>query len=181
MKILRNVIVGLSASLLVACGTSASAVTRPEPSPQSARPPIAQFDPCTLITAGEASAATGKSMANIVSTGGPSIPGACIYRGSNSVAFVYAQVYANAATAGAVKAAQFESALTAMFGSGTTSNKDVTGIGDRAIEITAKGDSGSGVAYLVYLSNVVFIIGVEPTSDSGVVARLAETAVGRLH
>ena len=182
MKIVREVVFGLSVVLLTACGSSSSATTSPAASPAAAESRIAGFDPCVLLTAEEASAASGKTMANIVAMGGPKIPGACIYRsGTASVVFVYAQVYPNAATAAAVTAGQFESALVAEFGSGKTSSNDVGGIGDRATEITAQGDAGSGIAILVYKSNVVFLIGVKPTSDSSLVQNLARTAVGRLH
>ncbi len=141
---------------------------------------MASVDACTLITANEASAAVGSPVTNLGATGGVQIPGACIYgaSGSSSVVFVYAQVYPDATTANAVQPDQVAAALAGQLG--VANAHSVTGIGDKALEYSASGTAGGGLAIFVFKYNVVMLIAVDPTTNSSTVEQLARTAVSRL-
>jgi hypothetical protein len=183
MNQFRNrLLVAAAIMAMTACGSSAAA-TVPSPSHGNSSVKIAGFDPCTLVTTAEASTAAGKTVANIVSLGGPSVPGACIYRASSNQAavFVYAQVYPDSATANAVTAQQFETAMSSLLGASASNTKDVTGIGDRATEFGIKGDAGQGFAIVVYRANVVFLIAVAPLQSASTLEGMAKAAVARLH
>ena len=135
------------------------------------------------MTAGEASSAAGKQVANLVSMGAPAIPGACFYgtQKSSAAVFVYAQVYKDAATADAVTVGEFQAAVSSQIGEASKDSKDVIGIGDRAYEFTVKNRSGGGQAILVFKGNVVFLIALDPSNSASAVEGLARTAVTRLH
>jgi hypothetical protein len=187
VKILGCLVFGAAVMLLVGCGSSSTAAFSPSPSPSATASGSAgkasAVDPCALVTAGDASSAAGKQVANLVSLGAPAIPGACFYgtqKGSAAV-FVYAQVYKDAATADAVTVEQFQTAVASQIGQSSKDSKDVGGIGDRAYEFSVKNKSGSGMAILVFKGNVVFLIALEPTSGTSTVENLAKTAVTRLH
>lgn len=171
---------------LAACGGSTSSsttTTSPSPSPSPTPVHIASVDACTLVTASEASAAAGATLANLASLGGVVIPGACFYGAQNSSVgvFVFAQVYPDSTTANAVTADQLSAALGGRIGVGATSGKEVSGIGDKAFEYTANGNAGNGIAIIAFKANVIVLIAVDPTADPTVVEGLARTAIGRLH
>jgi hypothetical protein len=176
---------GLLAAVLLAaaCGssgqTSSGSTPSPTPTPKQAQH-VATVDACTLVTADEASAAVGSPLTNLAATSPVQIPGACIYgaSGSSATVFVYAQVYPDATTANAVQPNQVAAALAGQMG--VTNAHSVSGIGDKAFEYTATGTAGGGIAIFVFKYNVVMMLAVDPTSDSGKVEQLARTAVGRL-
>ena len=187
MKILGCLVFAVAAMFLAGCGSSSTAAFSPSPSPSAKASGSSSkangVDPCALVTAGDASSAAGKQVANLVSMGAPVIPGACFYgtqKGTASV-FVYTQVYRDAATAGAVTVEEFQSAVSSQIGQSSKDSKDVGGIGDRAYEFTVKNKSGSGIAILVFKGNVVFLIALDPTNNESAVENLAKTAVTRLH
>jgi hypothetical protein len=135
---------------------------------------------CTLITASDASSATGKTLTNL-SSGTSAVPGACFYAsadGKTSV-IVFAQVYPDSSAAQSVSADQIAAALTGV-GSGLTNAKAVTGIGDKAVEYTISSSGSSGIVIFVFKSNVLVLIAITPSSSSTVIEQLATTAVGRL-
>jgi hypothetical protein len=182
----------LAALLLAAacgptCGSSTSSSSGSTPAtsikatPVVERPQhVATVDPCTLVTADEASAAAGSTLTNLAATGGVQIPGACIYGASDSstAVLVFAQAYPDASAASAVQPDQMAAAFGAQFG--VSNAKTVTGIGDKAFEYTATGAAGGGIAIFVFKYNVIMWIIVDPASDPSVIERLARTAVGRL-
>jgi hypothetical protein len=134
------------------------------------------------VTISEASTAAGAALTNLTANLPQAIPGFCFYGQQNGSAgvIVYAQVYPDSATANQVTAAQFSAALQAQIGTGATSAKEVSGIGDKAYEFTSNGNAGAGIAIIVIKSNVIFMIAVDPTSSPGTVEGLAKTAVSRL-
>lgn len=173
--------------LVVACGGSSDTSSSSSPSSGESRATlpslekhVASVDACTLITQDEASSAVGAPMTNLAATGGVQIPGACIYgaSGSSNAVFVFAQVYPDATTADAVQPDQVAVALAGRLG--VSNSHTVNGIGDRAFEYSATGTAGGGIAIFVFRYNVVMMIAVDPTTDSGKVEDLARTAVGRL-
>ena len=168
--------------LAAACGSSTTD-NSPAPTPSPSGPAlITSVDACKLVTDADASAATGSTMTNMASSGGVSIPGACIYSNSDNSAtvLVFAQTYPDATTADSVSADQIAAALQGQYG--ISNSRAVTGIGDKAFEYTATGTtaSSSGEAIFVFKSNVVFMILMSPSTDAGKVEGLARTAVGRL-
>ena len=181
---MRNLFLACAAVALCACGSSSSAATSssPSPSPSASEANIASVNACALVTQSEASSAAGKQLVNMTTLGAPTIPGACFYgaQGSSAGVFVYAQVYPDSATAHAVTAQEFQTALAAQLGKGATSGKEISGIGDKAFEFTGEGNAGNGVAIIVFKANVVFIIAVDPGGTTAV-EKLATNAVGRLH
>jgi hypothetical protein len=165
--------------LAAACGSSGGTSGGSTPTPARA-PHIASVDACTLVTADEASAAVGSPLTNLSATGGVQIPGACIYgaSGSSSTVFVYAQVYPDATAAGAVQPDKVAAALAGQLG--VSNAHSVNGIGDRAVEYSASGTAGGGLAIFVFRYNVVMLIAVDPTSNSNTIEQLARRAVSRL-
>jgi len=172
-----------AATAISACGTTPSANVVPSASPAHASAKITHLDPCAMVTASEASTATGKTLANSVSLGSSPIPGGCFYRSKSNpaVVFVYAQVYPDTATANAVTVAQFASAMSSMLSASTSDPKAISGIADKASEFEIKVGSGQGLAVIVFKNNVVFVIAMAPTSTESVVEGLAKTAASRLH
>jgi hypothetical protein len=173
--------------LVMACGGSSDTSSSSSSSPNGGRPTlpsleknVASVDACTLVTQDEASAAVGAPMTNLGSTGGVQIPGACIYgaSGSSDAVFVFAQVYPDTTTADAVQPDTVAAALAGRLG--VTNAHTVNGIGDKAFEYGATGTAGGGIAIFVFRYNVVMMIAVDPTSDSGKVEQLARNAVSRL-
>lgn len=167
--------------LAAACGSSGQTSSGSSPTPSTNKAlHVATVDACTLVTADEASAAVGSPLTNLAATSPVQIPGACIYgaSGSSSTVFVYAQVYPDATTANAVQPNQVAAALAGQMG--VTNAHSVSGIGDKAFEYTATGTAGGGIAIFVFKYNVVMMLAVDPTSNSGTVEQLARTAVGRL-
>jgi len=118
----------------------------------------------------------------MATSGGASIPGACIYGSSDpnkpASVFVYGQAFADATTAKAAKPEQIAAALNA--GLSVSNAKAVSGIGDSAIEYTAAGGQGNGLVIVVFKANVVFFIYVMPAPDPKALETLAGTAVTRL-
>jgi len=181
-------VAALAGALLfvAACGDASSSEATGGSSP-SERPPspnpvqhVASVDACSLVTADEASKATGATLTNLAGTSPVSIPGACIYgdSGSSASVCVYAQVYPDASAAGSVQADQIASALA---GRVAFSNAhDVSGIGDKALEYTATGSAASGLAILVIKANVVILMSVNPDTDPSIIENLARSAVSRL-
>lgn len=174
----------LVAVLLVACGGSNASGHASSPSPSSSPSAsgnhLTVSDVCTLVTAADASQATGTTLTN-VGAGGQSIPGVCIYGnqdGSTGV-LVYAQAYPDASAAGQVQPNQITAAFRGQYG--ISNAKSVTGIGDKASEFTATSASGSsGLAIFVSKANVVLFILMTPATDSAKIETLAKTAVSRL-
>ena len=173
--------IGVMAALAVGgCGGSGSSST-PSPSPNASPTLITAVQACSLVTADDASGATGQTLTN-PSTSTSAVPGACFYTsadGKTSV-IVFAQVYPDSSAAQAVSAQQVAAALTGA-GSGLTNAKPVTGIGDKAVEYTVSGSGSTGTVIFVFKANVLLLIAMSPSPPSTtVVERLATTAVGRL-
>ena len=184
----RTLLVATAAFAIVACGSSSSSGTSgsgsPSPSPSPSEAHIASVDACSLVTQAEASAAAGAALTNFTASLPQQIPGICIYAqqgGAGAGVIVYAQVYADTATADQVTAAEFSAAMQAQIGQGATSAKEVTGIGDKAYEFTDNGSGGAGIVIIVFKANVVFMIAVDPSNAPGTVEGLAKTAIGRLN
>lgn len=119
---------------------------------------------------------------NLAGATGVAIPGACFYgqtTGGSAGVFVYAQVYPDASAAGSVDANTLAAALGGRV-TGVTNAKVLTGIGDKAVEYSASGAGGNGVAILVFKANVVMMIVVDPAPDPTKAEDLARTAVSRL-
>jgi hypothetical protein len=116
----------------------------------------------------------------LATSGGPQIPGACIYASSDGKAsiFVYAQVYPDSSTALAVSPEQLAETLGATHVRADA--KAVTGIGDKAVEYTGTSSAGNGIVIFVFKSNAVVMIAVTPSTGSTAVEHLATIAVGRL-
>ena len=178
-----------SATLVIAClvaaacggsssSTAGSSSEKASPTPTKATQ-VSSVDACSLVTASEASAATGATLTNLSSSGGAQIPGACFYgsSGSQSAVIVFAQVYPDSSTADAVAPDQIAAALSGQYG--VSNAKAVQGIGDKAFEYTASSSAGGGIAIFVFKANVVLMIIVSPSTDSTKVEGLARTAVGR--
>lgn len=165
------------------CGASNSSSTgsgaSPSPSPSKSALITGTLDACKLVTATDATAATGITMTSL-SAG--SATGVCIYSGqtdsTSASVFVYAQAYPDASSADSISPDQMAAAFQGQFG--ITNAKSVTGIGDKAFEYTSTSSGGSGVVIFVFKSNVVMFIVVSPTTDSTKVEALARIAVGNL-
>lgn len=176
--------VSIVAGLLVlaACGgSSPSASNSPAASPSPTKEAtITSVDACKLVTASEASAAVGTTVANAAAASGISIPGACVYSSADgaSTVFVYAQTYPDTNTADAVSADQVAAALQGQYG--ISNARAVSGIGDKAFEYTATSTGSTGVAIFVFKANVVLMILMSPSTDASKVEDLARTAVSRL-
>ena len=187
MKLVSKIVLLLAAAaVMTACASSAAASNTVGASPSAvAKAParIAPVNPCTLVTASEASKVAGRTLVNSVTLGASPIAGGCFYsaHGTTSAVIVYMQVYPDSATAGAVTVEQFEAVMAVRLGATTGDPTRVDGIGDKAFEFTAKGGYGSAMGIVVFRSNVVFVVVVAPTTDASTVQGLARTAVGRLH
>lgn len=177
-RIWRQGAVAVAVLAASACGGSAGGSSSSGASPSPSL--IASVDACSLVTASEASSAAGTTLTNMV---GVTVPGACFYgqQGGSAGVFVYAQAYPDSAAANAVTAQQMSAALGMQVGAGATSGKQVSGIGDKAYEFTANGTAGAGNAIIVFKTNVVIMILVDPSTSSQNIEQLAKTAVGRLH
>ena len=166
--------------LMVACGSSSAASTTSNNSSEDKH--ITSVSACSLVTAAEASTVAGSTLTDLTSSLPQQVPGFCFYgaQDSSSGVIVYAQIYADRATADQVTAAEFSAALQAQLGKGTTNAKEVKGIGDRAFEFNATGNAGDGIAIIVFKYNVIFMIAVDPSANPGAIESLAKTAVGRI-
>jgi hypothetical protein len=174
-------VVGL---MVAACGSSnsptASSVS-PSPTSSATQKAISNVDACKLVTADEASSASGATLTNLAGASGVQVPGACIYSSSSAAAsvLVYAQAYPDASTANAVSPEQIAAAMNG--GYGVANAKAVSGIGDKAVEYSTTAAGGNGSVIFVFKSNVVMMIAVTPApASSSVIEQLARTAVGRL-
>jgi hypothetical protein len=173
----------VAAALTVACGggTTSNTSSRSSASPSPSKPALitGTLDACKLVSAADASTATGITMTSL---GAGSSTGVCIYAGqkdsTSASVFVYAQAYPDATTAGSVSPDQMAAAFQGQFG--ITNAKSVTGIGDKAFEYTSTSPGGSGVVIFVFKANVVLFIVLSPTTDSTKVEALAHIAVGNL-
>lgn len=116
------------------------------------------------------------------STGGigATVPGACVYAsadGATSI-LVYTQVYPDTSAADSVQPDTLATTLGAAFG--VSNAKNVTGIGDKAVEYTSATAGSGGALILVFKANVLIMVIESPASDTSVVESLAKTAVSRL-
>jgi hypothetical protein len=169
--------------LVSGCGSSSSSTTSsvshsPTPSPTASL--ISKVDACTLVTAAEASIATATAVSNLAAGSGVQVPGACYYASSDGAAsvLVFAQVYPDASSAGAVSPEQLAAAMNA--GYGVSNAKAVSGIGDKAVEYSTTGAAGNGTIIFVFKSNIVVMIVLTPATSSSAIEQLAKTAVSRL-
>ena len=175
-------VVAICGLLVGACGSSSpssKASVTPTPTPKAKT--ISNVDACKLVTAADASTATGVTVTNL-GAGAPGT-GACIYGsadGTSSV-FVIAEAYPDATSANAVSPEQLAAALNGAYG--IANAKSVSGIGDKAVEYTTtSAASGStGAVIFVFKSNVVIVIVISPLTDTKKLEDLARTAVGNLH
>jgi hypothetical protein len=175
-------VVAMCGLLVGACGSSGSSSkssVTPTPTPKAKT--ISNVDACKLVTAADASTATGVTVTNL-GAGAPGT-GACIYGsadGTTSV-FVIAEAYADATSANAVSPEQLAAALNGAYG--IANAKSVSGIGDKAVEYTttSAASSTNGAVIFVFKSNVVIVIVISPLTDTKKLEDLARTAVGNLH
>ncbi len=172
-------VVATCALLVSACGSSNSsskASVTPSPSPKAKL--ITSVDACTLVTAADASAATGVTVTDIGASSGAAMPGACLYGSADftTTVIVEAQVYPSASAAAAISPETLAAALKGATGTA----KVVTGIGDKAVEYTFTSSGTGGTMIFAFKSNVVIIIAVTPSTDPTAVENLARTAVNHL-
>lgn len=169
--------------MLTACGSSPSTNTESKSSPtptHSATANLSVGDVCKLVTADEASAALGTTVAS--AAGSFQVPGACFYTNSDGSAgvIIYATAEADATAAENVDPAQIEAAFASAYG--IKNAHQVNGIGDKAFEytVTSTQSNQNGVAIFVFKTNVVLFIVMTPSTDSSKIEALAKTAVSRL-
>ena len=171
---------GAALLLVSACGgPSTGSSSSPSPSPSPVH--YASIDPCSLITADQASAAVGSPVTNLSTQVGVTIPGVCFYgdtSGKNVGVYIYAQTYPDATTADQVQPSQLATALGGQLSGASVHT--VTGIGDKAVEYSATSAQGGGEAIFVFQGNAVIMIIIGPTTDTSKVEQLARTAVGNL-
>ena len=172
--------VAVAALAAVACGSGSSSVAgsaTPTPTPTKSAL-IAKANACTLVTATDASSATGVTVTSLLAAG--AVPGACFYSSSDGTTsvIVFAQVYADSSTANGIAPGQMAAALNSAYGVGNA--KSVSGIGDKALEYSVTGSGSNGTVIFVYKSNVVIMIIVTPSATSTAVETMAKLAVGRL-
>ena len=177
VSLARVAIVAGALIALFACGsssTSSESSPSPSPTPTPKAKVFDKVDACSLVTATDASTATGATM---VSMGGAS--GACFYGTSDgkSTVLVFAQAYADVNSASAVNPEQSVAALNSAYG--IANAKVVTGIGDKAVEYNLTG-AAAGYVIFVVKSNVIMMIAVSPAATGSVAEQLARTAVGNL-
>jgi hypothetical protein len=166
--------------LVSACGSSnASSKASVTPSPPKAKL-ITSVDACTLVTAADASAATGVTVTDIGAASGAQTAGSCLYGSADftTSVIVVAQVYPSASSAASISPEKLAAALKGVNASGTA--KIVTGIGDKAVEYTFTSSGSGGTMIFVFKSNVVITIIITPSTDPTAVESLARTAVSRL-
>ncbi len=138
MRVALRFAVALTAlAMIAACGSSGTSATAttPTPSPSPSPVHIASVDPCTLVTADEASTAVGTPVTNLAAQGGVALPSECIYgaSGKSVGVIVYAQVLPDQAAADAMQPDQIVASLGGQVG-GVSSARQVLGIGDKAVE-----------------------------------------------
>jgi hypothetical protein len=169
--------------LISACGSSSSSSkssVSPTPTPTKAKT-ISNVDACKLVTADNASTATGVTVSNL-GAGAPGT-GACIYGSADgtTTVFVIAEAYPDATSANAVSPEQLAAALNGAYG--IANAKTVSGIGDKAVEYTTTSAASgtTGAVIFVFKSNVVIVIAISPLTDTKKLEDLARTAIGNLH
>jgi hypothetical protein len=174
-------VVAMCGLLVGACGSpSSSSKSSVTPTPTPKAKTISNVDACKLVTAADASTATGVTVTNL-GAGAPGT-GACIYGsadGTTSV-FVIAEAYADATSANAVSPEQLAAALNGAYG--IANAKSVSGIGDKAVEYTTTSAASgtTGAVIFVFKSNVVIVIVISPLTDTKKLEDLARAAVGNL-
>jgi hypothetical protein len=167
--------------LVFACGSSnSSSKASVTPSPSAKAKLITTVDACTLVTAADASAATGVTVTDIGAASGTQTSGSCLYGSADftTSVIVVAQVYPSASSAASISPEKLAAALKGVNASGTA--KIVTGIGDKAVEYTFASSGTGGTMIFVFKSNVVITIIITPSTDPTAVESLARTAVSRL-
>ncbi len=165
--------------LVSACGSpSSSSKVAPSPSPKAKL--ITSVDACMLVTAADASSATGVTVTAIGASTGAQTAGTCLYGSADftTTVIVVAQVYPSVTSAASISPEKLAAALKGANTSGTA--KVVTGIGDKAVEYTFTSSGSGGTMIFVFKSNVVITIAVTPSTDPTAVENLARTAVSRL-
>jgi len=174
-------VVAICGLLVSACGSSnSSSKVTVTPSPAAKAKLITSVDACTLVTATDASTATGVTVTDIGASSGAQMPGTCLYGSADfsTSVIVVAQVYPSASSAASISPEKLAAALKGANTSGTA--KVVTGIGDKAVEYTFTSSGTGGTMIFVFKSNVVITIAVTPSTDPTAVENLARTAVSRL-
>src|SRR5260370_23203459 len=139
--------------LVSACGSSnAASKASVTPSPAKAKL-ITSVDACTLVTAADASAATGVTVTDIGASSGTQTAGSCLYGSADftTSVIVVAQVYPTASAAASISPEKLAAALKPATSSGTA--KIVTGIGDKAVEYTFTSSGSDGTKIFVFKSN----------------------------
>lgn len=175
------------------CGgsnNSANSSTQPSPTPTPTKEAkFSDVKACDLVTSDDAAAAVGGKVQNVSGSGGVAGASVCIYAGTDSPSsvFVLGEAFPDSSAAQSTSPDQIAAAMGGAFG--LSNAKVVTDIGDKAIEYnyTANTSStstptptNSGIAILVVKSNVVFLIAMSPSTDSGKIESLARMAVSRL-
>ena len=168
--------------LVSACGSpSSSSNSSVTPTPTPKAKTISNVDACKLVTAADASTATGVTVTNL-GAGAPGT-GACIYGSADgtTTVFVIAEAYPDASSANAVSPDQLAAALNGAYG--IANAKTVSGIGDKAVEYTTTSAASgtTGAVIFVFKSNVVIVIAISPLTDTKKLEDLARTAIGNLH
>ena len=170
--------------VVVACGgssnsSSSNSSSNASPSPTKAAT-YSNVDACKLVTADDASAAVGATVAN--AAGAAAFPGACFYASSDGTTsvLVFAQAEPDASAAASVDPNQITAAFAGIYG--IKDAHQVNGIGDKAFEYSATSSesNSNGIAIFVFKANVLLFIVMSPSTDSGKIESLAKTAVSRL-
>src|SRR5438093_11482320 len=107
--------------LVAACGGSANSTsnssTGTTPSPTKGAH-VNSVDACSLVTAAEASAAAGSTVANLSAGAGAQIPGICVYGSSDGASSVFglAQVYPDTTKRDSIAQEQMDAATNGQMG-----------------------------------------------------------------
>lgn len=174
---------GVAMLLLASCNCGGPATTSSAPSTKASSTPTkagqyVTVDACTLISAQDASDATGTPLTQLPGGAGASQVSICLFGSqpnaqnpqpspSQAGVLIIAEVYADTNAAEAVQSDQVAAALGAQFGvTGVGTAKVVTGIGDKAVEYSATRAGGGGFGIFVFRSNVVMFIVVSPADQT---------------
>ncbi len=172
-------IVATCGLVVSSCGSpSSSSKVASSPSPKAKL--ITSVDACMLVTAADASSATGVTVTDIGASTGAHTAGTCLYGSADftTSVIVVAQVYPSITPAASISPEKLGAALKGANTSGTA--KVVTGIGDKAVEYTFTSSGSGGTMIFVFTSNVVITIAVTPSTEPTAVENLARTAISRL-
>jgi hypothetical protein len=177
-------VVAICGLMVSACGSSnssskASVAPTPTPTPQATLTP--NVDACKLVTAADVLSATGLAVTNPAATAGAQMP-ACVYitADATTTVLVVANAYPDATSANALTPDQLAAPFSSVYG--IKDPKQISGIGDKAIEYTttSTASGATGAVLFVFKSKFVILIAITPSTDPTAVESLGRTAVSHL-